>query len=348
MRSIIWSGLLFILIMFSTAIFAATPTMEGLFRNGDNKEITSNFAILKFYINEVVDEEKLKITTISEEAGELNKSIEVKSSTPRYFKLIYSLEKESRIQMLQVEYNNVTMKDADLVKATYFSDVVKKIEADEFIERPLLYSFLTMFVFIYSKAISTQLGRYDQEFLTNLLAMNEAKKQLLLKQKNYLAAIKDDKEAKEGLKSPFDVDTDEEKEKIAEIRKQDMYNRSNKVKLERVGRRFMWNLKLDNINAFFGNRDHRLRNINIVNGDKKLEVNCGNYVLLDGIHKFPEVIKLKDLNGSKFDVFMTYLLYRPNKGSSLFVRYQEYLKKITKLKRVIAEDNKITAKDLFY
>ncbi len=334
--------------IFEAKVFCATPTMEGLFRNGDNKEVASGFTVLKFYVNEVVDEEKLKTTIVTAESGELDKAVKSEQSKPRYFKCVFSLERDNKVQFLQVEYTSPEMQPETLVGVKYIPDLIKDLDSVEKPSRQLFYAFLNMFVLNDSRAISNQMEKYDSGFQKNKLAMNSDKKGLLLRQKEYLAAIKGDAKAKESLKSPLEGSSEDEKTKLTEINNQEMYQKSDKIKLERVGRKFMWNLKLDNVSGYFGNIDHRLQNITIKKYDAEFRLSCGNYVLLDGIHNFPEMLRIQDFDGGSYEVYMTYLSYFANSGSSVGTRYKEYLDQLAKIKKSTKDVVPKTAESLLY
>ena len=70
---------------------AAIPTMEGLFRNGKNKDLAGNFVILKMMVDEM----------------SLTDDLEKKVS---YLKFYFSVADENRIEFLQVHYPDGEMR----------------------------------------------------------------------------------------------------------------------------------------------------------------------------------------------------------------------------------------------
>jgi len=137
--------LIFLSIIYISNAMGAVPTSESLFRNGNNKNLTGNFIVLKFSIVEIPTEEE--IANLKNAAGESgNADLLIREKFPHKFvKFIFSLESEDKIQLLQAIYSDSAMKNNTLVNTNYVEDINNKIMEDTEVERALFHSLLMMF-----------------------------------------------------------------------------------------------------------------------------------------------------------------------------------------------------------
>jgi len=230
---------------------ASVPTMESLFRNGNNQDVSGNFVIIKLTVNEETNEEKLNQLKMKGEAGELEGSVKAENASPRYFKFIFSLEKDNVIQLLQVEYKTQNMEDNEAIAMRYVPNLLTEVSSDRHVERPLLYSLIAMLGLNDSIPVSVVIKKYEPNFVLNRDVLNREKKDLLVRYKSYLAATKNDSQIKDKIPSPIAPEQEEDKQKVADVISQDMYYKSDKVKLSRVNNEFVWRLELDKLTATF-------------------------------------------------------------------------------------------------
>jgi len=319
-----------IIIFFMGNLFAAIPTVEGLFRNGNNKDLSGNFVVLKFNITEVPTEDAINKVNMNG-AGKQNGLADAllsKIYPVKYCKFIFSLETEGKFQLLQVVYSKSNMNNDSLVSVNYIPDLNNSIVNDSGMERRLLYSLLMMFSLNESSGIASILKSHNQNFIDNKSLLNIDKKNLLEKYKEYLLAIKKDKDSMVNIKSPLSSDEPIEKAKISKILNSGMYSKAPEVKLIRENKIFYWEVAYENFNALFEHQSHRLNKINMVVKEGTISGLFGDFILFDGIHELPKTVILKDTQEKKFKIRILSLREFTNKGKLLAIRATKYFEKL--------------------
>lgn len=288
MKSIFLLGIIF----FNFQIVrAATPTVEGLFRNGNNAIVEANLCAIKFMVEEHSNDKN----EIREDKKSENKINEV-----RYFKLIFRKD-ENDLNLLHLRYNSSSMSSNSLEEIIDINNLQSKIVSFGTYSRELFYSLIYMYSFNDSMLIRKVLKKHNNNFKSNEELINQEKASLLEKYKEYLIKKndinRDEKEKekeKEELMSPLEPKDDEDIAKVNNLLSRNMYNKSHEVRLIRNGRDFFWEVKLENLNGLFVSENHHLRKIQFSNEKHELtEFIFGNYMLFDGIHELPKRIIIR-------------------------------------------------------
>ncbi|OUR92909.1 hypothetical protein A9Q84_20575 [Halobacteriovorax marinus] len=322
--------LLVLCVLFHTALsIAANPSIEGLFRNPNSKAINGDLIVIK--------------ALIQREETDLAKF------EPRFFKFIFSLEYEARIQFLQIEYKNGAMTKNGVMSTLFLNDLVPKVVNDELLERNLFYSFLIMYGLNKSDGMAGLLKKYSTMYMSNKDSLNQEKIELYDRYKKYLVAINNDETIKDDLQSPMESEDEEEKKRIAELKSTNMYVSNEKLKLEKIGNNFFLNLNIDGINARFTNEEHQLVSLKVTKGTTDVETYFSDYILFNGTHELPKHIMLKDQEKNIYNIrFLGYKIYT-NKGDSLTKRALSYkkieeknLEKKNKLEKNLATEIPLT------
>lgn len=323
---------LFILV-FAFTSYAAVPTAEGLFRNGNNKEIEGDLIVLTFIIEEHVNKKLLEDAKVSETTEQVEEKLLGETIRPRYFKIIYGTESEERIEAILVEYDASKMSAQSVMDVKYFSNILEKIGSDEYLEREIFYSVLNMLALNDSRAIAQVLTKYNTNFNNNSKLLNEEKFKLLSDYKKYLQTVKEDETLKETLENPLKPEDPEKMETVKEVMKMPLYKRDESVKLVKVNTEFFWKVGLDNSSAKFDSKNQRLSEFVHTNGGSNIKINMGEYILFDGIHELPKFIFFKDLLERVFKVQVTSYKAFKNDGKKVVQRYQQYNELVKKNKK---------------
>ena len=301
----------------SISTMSAVPSIEGLFRNPNSQDIDGDFIVIKAIIQRESTEEQVY--------------------TPRYLKFIFSIESESRVQFLQAEYNSGKMDNKSLIQTLYLKDFMPKILNDELLERNMFYSYLIMYGLNNSDGISNILKKYSTKFTSNKDALNKDKIKLYDRYKKYLMAIRDDETIKDELVSPMDSEDEEEKKKIQELKSSNMYSNNESLSLEKEGRNFVLNLRLDGVSAKFSNEEHRLLSFKVTKGTTEVETFFADYILFNGRHELPKNILLKDQEKNNYNIRFVGFSIFTNKGDSLSKRALRYKENELKNKKILTE-----------
>jgi hypothetical protein len=321
--------------LFSTLIVAAVPTAEGLFRNGNNKDIDGDMIVLTFIIEEHVNKKLIESSKVAETTEQVEDKLLGEKMGPRYFKIIYGTESEERVEAILVEYNRAKLSAKSVIDVKYFSNLIEKIKSDEFIEREIFYSVLNMLALNDSRAIAQVLMRHNTNFNDNNKLLNEKKYKLLNDYKKYLQTVKEDESLKETLENPLKPEDNEKMETVKETMGMPLYQRDETVKLVRDNTDFYWQVGLENSFAKFDSKKQRLIEFVHNNGSSSIKINMGEYILFDGIHELPKYIFLKDLLERVFKVQVTSYKVFKNTGKKMIQRYKQYGELVKKNKKNI-------------
>lgn len=304
-KSIKSNFLVFILLLACNSLSAAVPTIEGLLRNPSNSDVVGPNIVLR-----------LKLNTKAEEAS-------TEESTEYFVKYIFNTEYSSKIRLLEVVYSSEEMKDDSILAVKYYQDITSQ---DLKKEKRLYLSILSSLALNRSNELVGYVKGISKEFKTNKEAVNEEKKSLLDRYKRYLIAKKENEE--EELQNPLKPENPEVKQKSKEVMSESFFKTSEKIILDKIDGRFMWSVKLDNFQGIFENESLRMKKISIENLDGKDVYSFDKYILFDGVHEFPKIIKI-NLAGREFEITTNRLRHIESKAIKITKRYSDYMKKIS-------------------
>ena len=325
---------------------AARPTIEGLFRNGDNAELIGETSIIAFEIESLNTlQPKASESTAPLDEDELNDSpkplqlLELPATTPsevpvdekRYIKLHFRQMANGRTKLLQAEYSGAEMNSSELLQIKKYKNFGRKLAKEERDNTNLFYSLVMMFALNESKPLSRLFKMYNLDFLENREVMNEEKVKLYQRYKEYLTSIKEDKYLKDELVSPMAPEEVEEKTLIQEILSSAMYRSSDRIKLVQQNGDFFWQLSLEKTMALFFNHSHRLQMLHTQFGAKRYVIYCGEYVLYNGVHSLPQNIRIELDDGTGYIVKIIKYSNFEDRKRSFNQRVDGYNKILSKL-----------------
>ncbi|MDC0253889.1 hypothetical protein OAK75_03260 [Bacteriovoracales bacterium] len=308
--------ILVMMILSSLSSWAAIPNAEGLFRNSNNQDLSGNFVKVDVVLEEIFNNQE----------GEENRASKFKK---KYLKYIFSIDKDKRVKLIQIEYFGKQMKEWEISNLTYFPNIFSKLKKDTNHPRILFYSQLMMFSLNDSRGMSIFLKKVDPDYDLNRNMINGEKIRLLKKYKRYLMAIRKNRDLKKKLSSPLYPSDDEKRLKLKEILGNRTYKETEKVTLIREGGKFYWSLALSKANALFENKSHRIKNFSVDIGDGSLDYEFGQFVSLNGIHEMPQNIYFRNSDKKKYRIsFVSYKNFlSKHKKRRIVMRYREWKKK---------------------
>lgn len=312
-----------------TSALSAVPTMEGLFRNGINKDISAELVILKLKIDEQNNDSLMEKIKLEGNEDKLKELLEREKMETKYIELIFSIDGENRYRLIQNEYASQSFVSKDLIRTELFTNIRNSIRASKQSEKHLLYSTLLMFVLNDSRSLVDFAKHYNSDFELNKEMMNTEKVGLLRKYQKYLTVIKEDKEMGDALESPLSPSDEEKRLQVQSVKKARMYTPSQKVKLVRENGVFFWVVDLENFTARFFNNSHMLDFLKMKVGEASLELKCSEYILYDGRHTLPKYFILKDLKDRLFKISMVKLKHYNKSSQKLGDRYKVFKEKIS-------------------
>jgi hypothetical protein len=291
------------------SVFAALPTVEGLFRNGANADVAGDTIAISFIIEKLNPESETQDMT---------------SVDPVFVKVIFSLNENEPIRMMQILYTNEGMENNSAIDMTTSSNLVDQIRKDSPVERKLLYSFLMMYGLNSSEGMNSVLKRVSPDYRTNREMINVDKRDLYRRYMSFLRNRgRTDNISTEDV-SPLRPTDKEELERVNEILSKKYFMESDAVSLARQKGSFYWEVRLENVVARFTHRDHRLRSLSMGTIDGILQVAVGDFVMFNGVHELPKIMNWILPSGDAYRFIITAHQDFVSRNRTFGQRVQEY------------------------
>lgn len=301
---------------FALSIYSSVPTVEGIFRNPNNKDLSGNTVVLKLLIKKSESNEDIQKVATEEET--------LLSMNQYYVKYIFSID-GSRVRLLQAIYSDKKMESKYLLSVKY----LRSIRSNEFTrEKKLFYAVLSSLALNRSNELVDYLKTISKNFKTNSDLMNRDKNRLIRSYKKYL---KNKSTGVSGLVNPLkDVD-ENEKKRIKDLMDKPFIEAGKALTLLKRGDGFLWMVTLDNFQGEFENESLRMKKIEFNNLSSIDTFSFGSYLLLDGVHEFPRIFRAK-FGELKYEINVLGLLHFESKSKKIITRVNDYLNKMKKLK----------------
>ncbi len=324
-------------ILFSASIYASHPTPEGLFRNGNNADITTDLILVKMMIESGPSEELLEMPGEAVNLAEETIVNKAEDRKPYFVKFLLSQEGEKPLQMIQVLYSNGKMEDESIRDVLYISNLKTKVTQLPQ-KKALFYSMLSTLAMNRSDEMSAFLKLSSKEYKTNAELVDPEKKALYAKYKSYLTLIKNDETIKETLDNPIRPQDPEVSKTVKAILQKSYLKKDKTLSLIRAQQGYQWQLKNDVLEAYFEADTLRIESLTFQNMTGRTKLSFDDYILFNGTHELPKNITIKnDKVETKVRVTsLTHLLLR---DKSMARRYGEYREKYSQLN--LKEDDQI-------
>lgn len=266
--------IIFGLFIRSLSLFASVPTMEGLFRNGANENLTGNLFTLDLLVTE-----QPKIQETEEKPKE------------NFLKLIFFQEEDKTVNLFQFQYLDSSMSDKKIAHFTKVPNHSHKLKNDSNVERAVFFSILNMIGLNNSGPITSILRKYNADFKYNREILNGEKMALYRNYRGYLSDK--DKASKE---SPMNPIKPEDKLRVDELIKSSLYKDTGNVKLIKRDGIYYWQVNLSRANALFSNENHFIKEMKLLVLKGSIELDFDDFSSISGTQMLPGQIMIKDSN----------------------------------------------------
>lgn len=292
-----------IILVFSSQIFAAVPTEEGLLKNLNNAGIPGNLITIKAMV----------------QGATLGNVTEAEGSKTDYYKFVISLENPNVISLFQVAYSNGQMLNTQIRDVKYVPDLVTAIKREKSPDRGMFYAALVMLATNRSAGMEAFLEKSGIQIVKNKNILNEEKMKLLRAYRTYLATNKGKGEAN----SPLNPPDPQNKAKVVELFRANTFERSKNVELTKVENEFMWKVDWKSMQAYFSNEERRLRKLEFNSGDLNTRLEANEYIMFNGTNELPKFLYMKDSKGQTAKMQILGLDTKTNREKKLSERYEE-------------------------
>ena len=316
---------LFSLFIFTSNSFAYIPSVESLFRNGNNIDIGNNTVTASFYVKRMNKEGE----------SELVDGPPIKTA----FKFVIGNENEEKPKLVQLDFRNGVISNETMNRVHFKPNFSLKNLAinEEQDETKIFYSIISSLVLNNSKMMMSYLRDIEPSIQQNKELIDTEQLNLLNSYRTYLKEKNTAEEDSEEIVNPLKPETDERKEYVKSAMSRSMLNETPSLKRVFKEGKFFWEINSENIYARFTNSNHQLKKLVIKTPRGKIEVDLHHYILFGSGLEFPEIIYFKDLSGQMFEIKMTKMSQFKDNSASFFKRIKRYEKIIKESQNNIEE-----------
>src|SRR5690606_7556519 len=259
------------------------PTVESLFRNGSNPDITGNVAILNLKIT------KMDPSGIMQEAS---------NAPTEYFKIYYT-KLDEVYKLNQLKYTDESFDDKKIIHHSYYPNYNAFSFANQpaVTEKSLFYGVLNSLVLHDGQFLVSYLKSVGLPLRLNKEIINREKIQLLAQYKQYLVTINQDREARKTLENPLRPSDPNKREQAESIMNESMYVDTQQVKLSKDGGEMSWRVNVEGFDASVSYRKRYLQKITFKGAAGDLEFLFKDHALVNASHVLPKQILIRDFNG---------------------------------------------------
>lgn len=312
------TALLFLTLSFTAEAFV--PTVESLFRNGSNPDITENGVSVTL---------KVKKAQLSGEKPEgiLQDVSLVKGSRPvDFYKIFFTKTPTDVLKIAQARYENGSFSKASIEHKIYYPNFTPYTfkPTVEGLEKGIFFGVLNSlalndgaFLIKYLKSLGIQV-RLNSELI------NREKIEYLAAYKKYLVTISKDRNARKTEVNPLRPEDPAAREKVDEVMEESMYVDTRNVKLARDDGDMSWVVSAGNFGAVLAYKNRHLQKVVYKSQAGEFEIQCKDYWLANGTHLMPKFLIVKTLSGDTYQVEVINLRHYAEKDDEMVKRLREW------------------------
>lgn len=305
----------FLLVLLTAQAIAYVPTVESLLRNGQNGEVKSSFLALTLKISKV------------------NPGVAEETEKPIFSKFFYTLGKDSQLRMWEMVYGQSSLSDTSILYKHFADPFSPTIFGDTpvDIERGLFFSTLNSVLINDGSFMVDFLKSKGHKVFLNEEILNNAKKELISEQRQYL--IKQ-KAGGAGNTSPLQPGDAATKEKVKTLMSQPMFTNTSQVSLDRCERGPCWKIKEQGFEAFIDDQTRQISKVSLKGTTGDIEIQLKDYRLMDGEHSFPSIMYVQNHLNELYKIEVLELKHTSQNTPNMHQKNKELDPFVKKLKEV--------------
>lgn len=302
---------LFCLLLLTQASWGYVPTVESLFRNGSNPDITGNIAFLNFKISKM--DPSGMVAEQSANAGES-------------FQVFYAKFNDEVYKLNQFKYARPSFDEKDIVHHTYYPNFNAFSFANQpnAVEKSIFFGILNSLVLQDGSFLVNYLKSLGLPVKLNKEIINREKIQYLAQYKQYLLTINQDKEARKTLENPLRPNDPAKREKVDAVMKESMYVDTQQVKLSKDSDEMSWKVSVGGFDASVSYSKRFLQKITFKTQSGDLEFLFKDYGLVNASHVLPKQILIRDTKGDNYQVDILNLRYSNMNENTYLKKLKEW------------------------
>ena len=308
---------LFLFCLFSQSLLAYVPTVESLFRNSSNPDITTNGVSIALKVKKVLSPQKspdLNVTAL-EEGGE-----------EQFYRLFFTKVNQDSFKLAQARYSDGSYSETSFLNKIYypnFSAYTIKAGAEE-AERGLFFSAMRSILFNNGSFMVNYLKAIGVPVRLNNEIINREKVELLASYKSYLYAINKDRTSKRSLANPLKPEDSATREKVESILNGPMYVDLKQVSLSKHEGEMAWLISAGNFESVISYAEREIQKIRFKSQLGEFEMQFKQFSKSNGTHNLPRYVLFKDYKGEFYQVEFSDLRHYSEKEDDLIKRLKKW------------------------
>lgn len=287
--------------LLTNSAFAYVPTVESLFRNGENPDVSAN---------------GISVTFTLKKNGE----------NDEYYRIFFTKNNSEGLRVAQAKYKDASYSEDSLVHKYYLSSFtpysIKPLP--EQMDRGLFYNSLYSMVFNGGTYLVNYLKSAGAPVKLNSELINRQKVEYLADYKRYLVMIGKDRGAKKSEVNPLKPEDPAARDRVERVMNESMYVDTRQSALARVDGDMVW---LVTAGAFEGVVSYKKRNIlklHMKTDKGDVEITAKDYWLANGTHSLPRFMMIKNSSGDVFQLEFKNLKHYLEKEEDLVKRLSRW------------------------
>jgi hypothetical protein len=305
---------LFVLLVFvSFSASAYVPTVESLFRHGSNPDVTANGVAFTMAIKKVMAGDQAPASAPDQKAED-------------FFRVFLTKATGDNLKVAQARYKDNTFSESSLEHKIYysnFSPYTLKPSVEQ-MEKGVFYSLIHSLAFNNGSHIVNYLKTLGVPVKLNDDLINREKIEYLASYKRYLVTINQNKAAKKTEVNPLRPEDAAARERVEAVMNESMYVDTKQVKLIKDEGDMAWFADAGPFTAVFAYNSRDVLKVVFKSAAGELEIICRNYAMLNGTHRFPRTILVKDFKGDNYQIEVTDLRHYNEREEDIVRRLKKW------------------------
>lgn len=284
------------LLFIAQSSWGYVPTVESLFRNGSNPDITGNVAILNFKIS------KMDPSGIIQDTS---------SFTKENYQVHYVKFNDEVYKLNQFKFSGDGFNEKDIIHHAYYPNYNAFSFANQpnAVDKSFFYGILNSLVLQDGSFLVNYLKSLGLPLKLNKEIINREKIQYLAQYKQYLVTINQDREARKTLENPLRPSDPAKREKVDSVMNESMYVDTQQVKLSKDSGEMSWKVSVGGFDASVSYNKRHLQKIVFKTQSGEVEFLFKDYGLVNANHVLPKQILIRDVHGDNYQIEIVNLRY---------------------------------------
>ncbi len=301
-----------VLFLFSAQAFAFVPTIESLFRHGSNADVTANGVTFTMQVK------KLNAAGEGEAAAA--------EKTDDFFRVFLTRGTGDSIKIAQARYKDNSFSETSLDHKIYypgFSPFTLKPAVDQ-MEKGVFYALVHSLAYNNGSHMVNYLKTLGVPVKLNNDLINREKIDYLASYKRYLLTINQNKAAKKTEANPLRPEDAAARDRVEAVMNESMYVDTKQVRLSKEDGEMAWFAEAGPFTAVFAYDTRDVQKVLFKSAAGEMEIICRNYGLLNGTHRFPKTILIRDFSGDSYQIEVTDLRHYVEREEDIVRRLKKW------------------------